>query len=44
MLSPFFIMNHGDLIGVYILAQNKENCWNDLVTVINFTKKIPIYF
>ena len=36
-------LNHGDFICVYIFAQNKEKCWDDLVTHPNFTKKIPFY-
>jgi hypothetical protein len=37
-------LNHGDFICVYILAQNKENCWIDLVTHPNFAKKNPNLF
>ena len=45
-LWAFFYYNYFELLQFYlccILAQNKENCWNDLVTCLNFAKKIPIY-
>ncbi|MFV5702356.1 hypothetical protein ACM55F_10840 [Flavobacterium sp. XS2P12] len=36
-------LNYGDFICVYILAQNKENCWNDWGTHSNFTKKNNLF-
>ncbi|TDE46001.1 hypothetical protein E0I26_04755 [Flavobacterium rhamnosiphilum] len=37
-------LNHDDFIGVYILAQNKENCWNDFGNAFKFHKKNPNLF
>ena len=37
-------LNHDDFISVYILAQNKENCWNDFANAFKFHKKNPNLF
>ena len=51
MLSSFFMispkasrLNRDDFIAVYILAQNKENCWKDFGNASKFYKKNPNLF
>ena len=55
MVSPFFYdffrpetsgsgLNLGDFFAAYILAQNKENCWNDFANAFKFHKKNPNLF
>lgn len=45
MISPEASrLNRDDFIAVYILAQNKENCWNDFAKAFKFHKKNPNLF